>query len=113
MEPQYTEINPNMIGSAIFCELNDKVYNEFLNYTSFHSKSSIIKVLYKEDVSNDVDELYLVLIINNKHSFLLKIARTNIAYTYLFSEAKIISYLGKDLTKEQIKGSLDSARLFG
>lgn len=102
MEPQYLLVNDYSFDIL-------KAHSEIRKYVP--EIKTIEEIFYSEDMGNKVDPLYLILLLNNKHSILMKVSIEIASHWYINS--KVVSYLGQDLTKEEIKYNLDTARLLG
>lgn len=97
MKLQYTYFNPGIY--QIFPD-----FNEFFKYTNGEI-TSFTEVIFQEDFLN-ANKLYFILILNKKHAFLGEM----IERTYI--DSKIISYLGENITEDQIKEILSGVKLF-
>lgn len=97
------------------------INDEHLKYVKYERNIfSAVFISYKEDRQNKIDKLYTILILNSKVTFLAKVSLiipsrfiSSKYYYYDFKNAEIIAHLGEFLTEEQIKDTLDAARLLG
>lgn len=99
---------------SITALFNDENFKQLFDANFFFTeaaKSISIEEIYCEaDLDTGNNQLYSIILVNN-HAFLTKTPRSIIIKTFLYKNTQIISYLGKDLSKDQIKYILDSIRI--